>query len=176
MCFVFIRTLVRLRFKMRSFSILEITSNKRKEKNVRSSVTIMNMAESKPRPLPKPRERYNLCPNNTVNKTSIPNISSSAPLGKPPDTKPKPAGYKRLEFNNKTLVDITTDIDIGDDCTSNRVETNEKANEEFETNNNVANLKHRNDKRVIGNGTKDNKVGLPLQKLPINLHVKFAGI
>ena len=119
----------------------------------------MNMAESKPRPLPKPRVRYKSLPASTIQSTNVtPIVSSSAPGSKPPVTKPKPAGYKQLEFNNKILVSIKADIDIGDESTANLEKNGCKDNENFERNNNVANFKHGNGKSLIGNGLKDNKV------------------
>jgi hypothetical protein len=139
------------------FSLSEISSNKRKDKNVIPSGAIMNMAESKPRPLPKPRVRHKYLPASTIQSTNVtPIVSSSAP--KPPITKPKPAGYKQLEFNNKILVSIKADIDIGDESTANLENNGCKDNENFERNNNVANFKHGNGKGLIRNGLKDNKV------------------
>ncbi len=116
----------------------------------------MNMAESKPRPLPKPRVRHKSTPVSTNQSSNVtPNISCSAPVSKPPVTKRKPVGYKQLDFNNKGLVSIKADIDIGDDSSAN-LENNasRKMNEDFERNNNVANFKNGNGKSLIGNGLK----------------------
>lgn len=136
----------------------------------------MNMAESRPRPTPKPRPRQKSPPGNTVSSTNVsPNISRSAPEGKPPITRPKPVGYKQLDFNNKFLVGITADIDIGDGSEQN----NSDANENFEKNNNVANLKHGNNKVLTRNGLNEKVNGSvffmfcflyrPLNQLPFSI-------
>ncbi|XP_028394299.1 rho guanine nucleotide exchange factor 5-like isoform X2 [Dendronephthya gigantea] len=108
----------------------------------------MNMAESRPRPQPKPRPRQILPPEKNRSSTNVsPNLPRSE--GKPPPiTKPKPAGYKQLDFKNDFLVSITTDIDIGDDSEQN----NSVGNGIFEKNNNVPNLKHGNNTVLTRNG------------------------
>lgn len=137
-----------------SFSLSEISSNKRKDRDVSLSVAIMNMAESKPRPLPKPRARHKSVPANTTESDSVsPKIPNSAPAIKPPITKPKP-GYKPLVFDSKTLVSIEADIDIDIGSTATVESNDSKGIEDFEKNNNVANLKHGNSKNLIGNGRK----------------------
>ena len=118
-------------------------------------------SESRPRPLPKPRRPKSMDIGASKNQSTCFNISASVPASiKPPITKPKPTGYKQLDFGKTGLVDIKTDIELsdaspansrGDDCT--------KDNGVLEKNNNVANLKHGNGKGFIGNGLKaDTKV------------------
>ena len=90
-----------------------------------------------------------------MNQSANFTISSSLPNNKPPIIKPKPAGYKQLDFNRKGLVTIKADIEIGDASFANSESSDSvKNNEVFEKNNNVANLKHGNGKRLIGNGLK----------------------
>ena len=114
----------------------------------------MNMAESKPRPVPKPRVRHKSAPVNTIESGGVsPKIPNSAPAMKPPITKPKP-GYKPLVFDNKTLVSIEADIDIDSGSTANAGNNDSKSVKDFEKNNNVANLKHGNSTNLIGNGRK----------------------
>lgn len=139
------------------FFFSEISSNKQREKNVVEKVAIMKMTEPKPRPLPKPRVRHTSSEHAPQPTTISPNISSSASANKPPITKPKPLGYKRLEFNNKFLVSIQADIDIGESPMINKEGNGrwEKNIKGVERNNNDANLKHGSGKVVIGNGVKD---------------------
>ena len=130
-----------------------ISRDRKQDRNDELNTTMMDMAESRFRPKPRPRQKSptQLIVSSNGSGGKLNSKLPSSPPSKPPVVKPKPRGYKQCEFNSQGFVAISKDIDIDDGSVTSIVSEN------VEKNNNITNVKDAGVLRnihVSGNSTR----------------------